>query len=420
MANCPQINNTTIIGTSAVTYDSTPLPCLGIQQCDGLNDILITLDTIICNVKEDVDILTDEVTNITEEVMLITEDIININNQLGICCPTTTTTSTTVAPTTTTTSTTANITTTTTTLIPTTTTTSTTSRLTTTTTSSSSTSTSSTTSTSTSSTSTTTSTTSTSTTSTTTTVYPYCPKAIVATNPKYWKGITTTPDGTIYACTLSGVVYKYPVGGPWSTVVSSGAINAAMAADSLGNVYGAVNGGTLYIKTISASTFVPVVPFVGNDSWTGLCFDQYNTLWTIDTAGIINTKTAFSSSFTYHGTAFSGARDITVAPNGDVYVCGPYNVWKQTGGVGAFVSLPSSPGYWMSLSAAPNGDIICSAEPAVGYPSGIWIIYAGTNIFIKIPCAEDVRWSTVHALASGQFYSSQDTDTGNGEIYKFG
>ena len=87
MSNCPQINNTTIIGTSAVTYDSTPLPCTNVTTCDGLNDILSKFDAVICDVKASVDILTEEIIDITEDIMIITEDIININNQLEICCP---------------------------------------------------------------------------------------------------------------------------------------------------------------------------------------------------------------------------------------------------------------------------------------------------------------------------------------------
>lgn len=84
---CSNINNTTIHGTSAVTYDSTPLPCTDVNTCDGLNTILAKFDAIICDVKSNVDILTEEIIDITENVMLITEDIINIQNQLEICCP---------------------------------------------------------------------------------------------------------------------------------------------------------------------------------------------------------------------------------------------------------------------------------------------------------------------------------------------
>jgi hypothetical protein len=87
MADCPQINNTTIIGTSAVSYDSTPLPCTDINTCDELNTIFTKFDTIICSVTDSVNTLIEEVTNITEDLMIITEDVENINNQIFICCP---------------------------------------------------------------------------------------------------------------------------------------------------------------------------------------------------------------------------------------------------------------------------------------------------------------------------------------------
>jgi hypothetical protein len=106
MANCSQINNTTITGTSAFIYDGTPLPCTDIKTCDDLNTILAKLDAVVCNVTASVDILIEEVTNITEDVMIIGEDIINIDNQLNLCCPicTFSGTATELPPTTTTTS----------------------------------------------------------------------------------------------------------------------------------------------------------------------------------------------------------------------------------------------------------------------------------------------------------------------------
>jgi hypothetical protein len=86
MANCPQINNTTIKGTSAVTYDSTPLPCTDVNTCDGLNVVLAKFDAIICDVTDSVNTLTEDITNATEDLMIIIDDVININDQLGICC----------------------------------------------------------------------------------------------------------------------------------------------------------------------------------------------------------------------------------------------------------------------------------------------------------------------------------------------
>ena len=87
MGNCSQVNNTTIKGTSAVTYDSTQLPCTDVNTCDNLNTVLSKLDSVICKVTDDINTLTEDVMNITEDVMMITEDLINIHNQLDICCP---------------------------------------------------------------------------------------------------------------------------------------------------------------------------------------------------------------------------------------------------------------------------------------------------------------------------------------------
>jgi hypothetical protein len=87
MANCSQTNNTTIIGTSAVSYDSTPLPCTDVKACDDLNTILTKFDNVICSAINSVNILSEEVMNITEDLMIIGEEIESINNQLFICCP---------------------------------------------------------------------------------------------------------------------------------------------------------------------------------------------------------------------------------------------------------------------------------------------------------------------------------------------
>ena len=580
MADCPQINNTTIIGTSAVSYDSTPLPCTDVKTCDDLNTILTKFDNVICSAIDSVNNLSEDIMNITEDLMIITEEIENINNQIFICCPicdfTITATELPVCeftatanqlpdPTTTSTSSTTTSTTTLNCCIPFTnlelpgdtilldgvnltfsstqpaglsiwtnpsvlfpaclspqtlntvltgglsgdtdwdytinfdqpvndvkiqvinysassvlqiqeqitfttdtdvpeitncdgcnviiesnsikcvmdTNGSGTFIISTTTPYTSLTLTPTmlgvnpggdevtvflricgftsppTTSTTTSSSSTTTSTSS-STTTTTTTVFAYCPTSVLSpTTPYYWKGLTTTPDGTVYGCTLDGFVRQYPVGGPWSSVTVPDALNAAIAADSLGNVYAAKFNGNIFVKLFSASYFIGISPTPGYLPWTGLFVDQFDTLWAIDTSGNIYTKASFTNIFVYHGPSIAAARDITVAPNGDVYVCRADTMLKQTGGVGAFVPLPTSPGYWTSVSAAPNGDIICVGE--AGFPpyvGGVWVIYAGTNTFVKLSCASDSDWESVHAIAGGKFYAGQGIS--DGQVHIFG
>ena len=87
MANCSQINDTIIIGTSAIVYDSTPLPCTDVKAYDDLNTILTKFDNVICSAINSVNILSEEVMNITEDLMMIAEDVQNINDQIFICCP---------------------------------------------------------------------------------------------------------------------------------------------------------------------------------------------------------------------------------------------------------------------------------------------------------------------------------------------
>jgi hypothetical protein len=88
MADCSEINNITTIGTSAITYNSTPLPCTGINTCDGLNTIISKFNSIICTITNDVATLTEDITTLTEDLMIISEEVSTINNQLNICCPT--------------------------------------------------------------------------------------------------------------------------------------------------------------------------------------------------------------------------------------------------------------------------------------------------------------------------------------------
>ena len=256
-------------------------------------------------------------------------------------------------------------------------------------------------------------------TSSTPVLFSYCPNNVLTpTTPYYWKGLTTTPDGTVYGCTLNGLVRQYPIGGPWSSVSVPTTIDAAIAGDSLGNVYAARFNEGLYIKLFGNSYFQSFISSLGFKPWTGLFVDQFDTLWALDTTGSIFTKAVSTTTFVYHGPSIAAARDITVAPNGDVYVCRPDSMLKQTGGVGPFVALPTNPGYWTSVSAAPNGDIICVGEKQTPYAGGVWVIYAGTNTFVKLSCDSDSDWSTVHAIAGGKFYAGQGIS--DGQVHIFG
>jgi len=57
------------------------------------------------------------------------------------------------------------------------------------------------------------------------------------------------------------------------------------------------------------------------------------------------------------------SRGCTVAPNGDVYVSrNTGDIYKQTGGIGAFVALGQTSRDWQGMAAAANGDIYCAVS----------------------------------------------------------
>jgi hypothetical protein len=96
ISNCGCNNNscgTNLTASSTIVYDGPALSCTTAEPCDTLNVILEKIDSIICNLLTQINILTIQINNITTEIINIEGDIINIYNQLGECCTTTTSTS---------------------------------------------------------------------------------------------------------------------------------------------------------------------------------------------------------------------------------------------------------------------------------------------------------------------------------------
>jgi hypothetical protein len=100
MSNC---NNTPENNLSSnIKYDGPNLFCSSINTCDNLNVAFTKINNISCDLIEDVFTITSDVNNLTTILNNI-QTIINIvNTQLGVCCPTTTTTTTQIITTTTT------------------------------------------------------------------------------------------------------------------------------------------------------------------------------------------------------------------------------------------------------------------------------------------------------------------------------
>jgi uncharacterized Zn-binding protein involved in type VI secretion len=99
---------------------------------------------------------------------------------------------------------------------------------------------------------------------------------------------------------------------------------------------------------------------------------------------------------------------ITVAPNGDVYVCSQNNdIWKQTGGSGVFVSLGQTSRSWRGISAAPNGDIYACVDGGDIYKQ-----FGGIGNFLPLGQVSRTWWKVV-AAPNGNVYACVN----GGDIY---
>lgn len=94
-------------------------------------------------------------------------------------------------------------------------------------------------------------------------------------------------------------------------------------------------------------------------------------------------------------------RDITVAPNGDVYACvANGDIYKQTGGTGSFVATGQTSRLWVGIAAASNGDIYATA-----YGGDIYIQASGGSTFTAL--SQGTRnWNCISVAPNGDVYVS--------------
>ena len=66
--------------SKSITYNGPILPCSNIEPCDDLNVALSKIDELLCTLKN------QQAIN-TQEIALMKQNIIDINNTLNTCCP---------------------------------------------------------------------------------------------------------------------------------------------------------------------------------------------------------------------------------------------------------------------------------------------------------------------------------------------
>jgi len=99
---------------------------------------------------------------------------------------------------------------------------------------------------------------------------------------------------------------------------------------------------------------------------------------------------------------------MTASPNGDVYACeNPGNIYKQTGGTGVFTSLAQTSSAWYGMASAANNNIYATV-----YAGNIYKQTGGVGNFVSL--AQTVRnWTGITVAPNGNVYAC----VYNGDIY---
>ena len=269
-----------------------------------------------------------------------------------------------------------------------------------------------------------------------------------------WTGMAAAPNGNVYACVYGGDIYMQTGGagnfvalgqntvGWWFMAVSTGGDVYAVELSSLnmplsstdvykqtggtgdfvntnqedrvwlgithggdGAIYADVNYGDIYLMAPTSDGFLEY----GRVSrlWTGLAVApnwdilasaQESGIYSYDSEGRV-TPVDQTARYWY---------SLAVTLGGDIYAC-VYNgdIYRQTGGAGAFSALGQTSRAWMGLAAAPNGDIY-----ACTYGGDIYMQTAGTGDFMALSQTSRV-WYDVAVAPNGNVYAC----VYNGDIY---
>src|SRR3990167_4550772 len=177
-----------------------------------------------------------------------------------------------------------------------------------------------------------------------------------------------------------------------------------MASDIYGNVYVTRYGYDIYMKPLGSGVFVAQIQ--GARSWSGIAAAPDGSVYASigEGAGPIYKRTVVIGNFISQGGQSKSVRALCVAPNGDIYAAVEYddiykwaggafasqgagnlrwcslaadidgniyagtmsgatpgNIYKRTGGEGAWDAMGAPALAWYGLAGAPNGDVYAAA-----------------------------------------------------------
>jgi hypothetical protein len=228
---------------------------------------------------------------------------------------------------------------------------------------------------------------------------------------KYWRTIASCPNGDVYAC-ASGSIYSGDTGGIYKQTGGTGTFTIQDAPTFQpwwditscpnGDVYACVWNGGIYKQTGGTGTFT--IQDAPNKSWRAMASCPNGDVYACaDSSGGIYKQTGGSGTFTIQDAPTNKPwQAITSCPNGDVYATA-YNrgIYKQTGGSGTFTIQDAPTGLdWWPITSCPNGDVYVCADGG-----GIYKQSGGSGTF-TIQNAPNKSWQSMGSCPNGDVYAS--------------
>jgi len=174
---------------------------------------------------------------------------------------------------------------------------------------------------------------------------------------RFWASMCAAPNGDIYAGVLGGSIYKQTGGvGNFVTLSQTSRQWFSMCAAPNGDIYAGVDGGDIYMQTGGVGNFIGLSQTSRN--WDSMTASSNGDIYAANNGGDIYMQTNGTGNFIALGQTSRIWRGMGATPNGDIYACVDNgDIYKQTSGIGNFIALGQTNRHWYSMAGAPNGNI---------------------------------------------------------------
>jgi hypothetical protein len=213
-----------------------------------------------------------------------------------------------------------------------------------------------------------------------------------------WIGMTSAPNGNVYATVDGGDIYMQTGGtGNFIALSQTSRDWRQIAAAPNGNIYAVVSSGDIYMQTGGTGNFIALSQSTRN--WYGITVAANGNAYASVNTGDIYMQTGGTGAFVALSQTTRLWRGMTVA-NGNVYACTTLgDIYMQTGGADDFEALLQTTRLWHGMAAASNGDVY-----AIVLGGETYVQRNGTGQFVSIDDQTEL-WRDITVDADDSIYS---------------